>query len=151
MIVCRFIHPPATLYMYRAHKLLSSHSNSFSIHHRYCALIGVDVVQHHTHIRYIGNLFPRMTKLQSIRNWGWPMLILFINKRGIREGGSWVYKEGRPLQIAGTLPHASILHTAICLSNEFTCSNGNCIPAGYQCDRYNHCGDSSDEVQCGKV
>eukprot|EP00731_Ephydatia_muelleri_P022263 Em0014g854a len=40
---------------------------------------------------------------------------------------------------------------AICLSNEFTCSNGNCIPAGYQCDHYNHCGDSSDEVQCGEI
>ncbi|KAL5474645.1 hypothetical protein EMCRGX_G026626 [Ephydatia muelleri] len=35
-----------------------------------------------------------------------------------------------------------------CLSNQFTCSNGNCIPAIYQCDRYNDCGDNSDEVGC---
>ncbi|KAL5491262.1 hypothetical protein EMCRGX_G016515 [Ephydatia muelleri] len=37
---------------------------------------------------------------------------------------------------------------ALCSSNQFACSNGNCVPSTYQCDRYNDCADNSDEVGC---
>ena len=35
-----------------------------------------------------------------------------------------------------------------CASHEFECSNGQCIPGYWQCDRWNDCGDNSDEVNC---
>ena len=38
---------------------------------------------------------------------------------------------------------------AECKSGQFKCSNGNCVPASYQCDRGNDCGDNSDEINCG--
>ena len=41
--------------------------------------------------------------------------------------------------------------TALCSSNQFACSNGNCVPSTYQCDRYNDCADNSDEVGCGML
>ena len=41
--------------------------------------------------------------------------------------------------------------TAGCLSTQFACSNGNCVPRDYQCDRDNDCADNSDEVGCGKI
>ena len=44
----------------------------------------------------------------------------------------------------------SYLYTARCLSDQFACSNGNCVPTSYRCDRYNDCADNSDEVGCGK-
>ncbi|KAL5491243.1 hypothetical protein EMCRGX_G016491 [Ephydatia muelleri] len=40
---------------------------------------------------------------------------------------------------------------AQCSSNQFACSNGNCVPSEYQCDRYNDCADNSDEVGCGDI
>ena len=36
-----------------------------------------------------------------------------------------------------------------CSDNEFTCNNGKCIPAEYECDNENDCGDGSDEAGCG--
>eukprot|EP00731_Ephydatia_muelleri_P015095 Em0008g815a len=44
--------------------------------------------------------------------------------------------------------HVLCIPTAQCTSNEFACSNGNCILSTYQCDRDNDCGDNSDEIGC---
>ena len=39
-----------------------------------------------------------------------------------------------------------------CDSSQFTCDNGQCIPASYECDGYHFdCGDDSDESSSGKV
>ncbi|KAJ7304988.1 hypothetical protein JRQ81_010728 [Phrynocephalus forsythii] len=35
-----------------------------------------------------------------------------------------------------------------CLSNQYRCSNGNCINSIWQCDNDNDCGDMSDEKNC---
>nr|XP_008542521.1 PREDICTED: low-density lipoprotein receptor-related protein 2 isoform X3 [Equus przewalskii] len=35
-----------------------------------------------------------------------------------------------------------------CSENEFTCSNGLCVPHSYRCDWRNDCGDYSDEREC---
>ncbi|XP_077161267.1 sortilin-related receptor isoform X2 [Paroedura picta] len=35
-----------------------------------------------------------------------------------------------------------------CLSNQYRCSNGNCISSIWQCDNDNDCGDMSDEKNC---
>ncbi|KAI5929752.1 Low-density lipoprotein receptor-related protein 2 [Manis javanica] len=35
-----------------------------------------------------------------------------------------------------------------CSENDFTCNNGLCVPRWYRCDRYNDCGDYSDERNC---
>ena len=32
-----------------------------------------------------------------------------------------------------------------CAHHQFTCNNGRCIPASYECDLDNDCGDNSDE------
>lgn len=37
-----------------------------------------------------------------------------------------------------------------CLSNQYRCSNGNCINSIWQCDNDNDCGDMSDEKNCRK-
>ena len=37
------------------------------------------------------------------------------------------------------------LYSAPCSAEEFTCSNGLCVPKGYTCDYSNDCGDNSDE------
>ena len=39
---------------------------------------------------------------------------------------------------------------AACSSSQFKCNNGNCVPSSYKCDRYNDCGDNSDEFGCSK-
>jgi len=36
-----------------------------------------------------------------------------------------------------------------CAPDEFTCDNSRCLPPFVICDGYNHCGDLSDEVDCG--
>lgn len=36
-----------------------------------------------------------------------------------------------------------------CFPNEFTCENGECVPAGSRCDRRPDCRDRSDERDCG--
>ena len=40
-----------------------------------------------------------------------------------------------------------------CFSYEFTCDNGKCIDNLQKCDenKYNDCGDNSDEEGCGMV
>lgn len=37
-----------------------------------------------------------------------------------------------------------------CDGNEFTCSSGRCIPQRWVCDKFNDCGDYSDEKGCGE-
>uniref|UniRef100_A0A8C4TCE7 EGF-like domain-containing protein n=1 Tax=Erpetoichthys calabaricus TaxID=27687 RepID=A0A8C4TCE7_ERPCA len=37
-----------------------------------------------------------------------------------------------------------------CASNQFTCREGQCIPAPYQCDRIQDCKDGSDETGCSE-
>lgn len=39
--------------------------------------------------------------------------------------------------------------TLQCGSNSFSCSNGKCVPASYQCDGVDDCYDNSDEANCG--
>ena len=37
-----------------------------------------------------------------------------------------------------------------CLPNQFLCQNGKCIPAVWECDHDDDCGDNSDEPEfCG--
>ena len=38
-----------------------------------------------------------------------------------------------------------------CGINEFTCANGNCIDAMFECDGGSDCSDGSDESNCGKL
>lgn len=40
------------------------------------------------------------------------------------------------------------LVSPFCSSLEFTCDNGNCIPANWECDNENDCKDNSDERHC---
>lgn len=35
-----------------------------------------------------------------------------------------------------------------CLSGDFQCDNGECIPLAYVCDSFDDCIDRSDEVNC---
>lgn len=35
-----------------------------------------------------------------------------------------------------------------CTSEEFQCSNGNCVPFQWRCDGDNDCGDNTDEGCC---
>jgi len=35
-----------------------------------------------------------------------------------------------------------------CQNDKFTCGNGKCITASYQCDNDNDCGDNTDEMNC---
>ena len=39
---------------------------------------------------------------------------------------------------------------ASCLPNEFRCRNGYCIPSTWNCSKVDDCGDSSDEMGCGR-
>lgn len=41
--------------------------------------------------------------------------------------------------------------TSTCFSNQFTCSNLQCIPENKRCDNHNDCTDGSDEKECGKI
>ena len=41
--------------------------------------------------------------------------------------------------------------SASCSSSQFKCNNGNCVSSSYKCDKYDDCGDNSDEFGCGKV
>ncbi len=36
-----------------------------------------------------------------------------------------------------------------CAEDEFSCDNGQCIVKDLACDGYDHCGDNSDEANCG--
>lgn len=36
-----------------------------------------------------------------------------------------------------------------CARTEFTCNDGTCIPAEYECDDQVDCSDNSDEANCG--
>lgn len=38
-----------------------------------------------------------------------------------------------------------------CSSNQFTCSNGQCVPLTTRCNGRNECSDGSDELKCGNV
>ena len=38
----------------------------------------------------------------------------------------------------------------IAMESRMTCDNGKCLHINYVCDNVNHCGDDSDEKDCGK-
>ncbi|XP_063889374.1 uncharacterized protein LOC135116084 isoform X2 [Scylla paramamosain] len=50
--------------------------------------------------------------------------------------------------LPGTLVNLTL---SICRSDQFTCSDGTCIPLGNRCDLRIDCGDQSDEAQCSVV
>lgn len=37
-----------------------------------------------------------------------------------------------------------------CAADQFTCTNGQCIPGHQQCDGHAQCNDNSDEADCGR-
>lgn len=37
------------------------------------------------------------------------------------------------------------------ITDEFTCTNGDCIDEVYRCDKHPDCRDGSDEVNCSKL
>ena len=37
-----------------------------------------------------------------------------------------------------------------CSSFEYTCSDGECIPAFWECDNFDDCSDAGDEADCSK-
>ena len=39
--------------------------------------------------------------------------------------------------------------TAVCSSDRFPCSNGDCLPLYVRCNGIDECGDGSDERMCG--
>ena len=44
----------------------------------------------------------------------------------------------------------SLTSVKTCKPEEFTCSNGQCIPKGWFCDASEDCIDGSDEQNCSK-
>ena len=38
-----------------------------------------------------------------------------------------------------------------CTSNQFTCSNGQCVPSSSRCNNVRECTDGSDESNCGNI
>ena len=42
----------------------------------------------------------------------------------------------------------SMTTPASCSSSQFKCNNGNCVSSSYKCDKYDDCGDNSDEFGC---
>lgn len=38
-----------------------------------------------------------------------------------------------------------------CSSDQFTCQEGQCVPANYRCDHVKDCVDNSDENNCSKI
>ena len=38
-----------------------------------------------------------------------------------------------------------------CSINQFTCTNGPCVPATARCNGVNECFDGSDEFNCGNI
>ena len=45
----------------------------------------------------------------------------------------------------------AVLANSTCSEGQFRCSSGRCIPAHWQCDADNDCGDMSDEINCRKL
>ena len=41
--------------------------------------------------------------------------------------------------------------STVCSNDEFQCKNGNCISDRWKCDTRDHCGDNSDEENCGNI
>lgn len=56
----------------------------------------------------------------------------------------------KKIPIEGKKPHECLFLAAgrTCSSQQFTCSNGQCIPSAYRCDRVKDCTDGTDERDC---
>ncbi|KAH9512856.1 Neurotrypsin [Bulinus truncatus] len=56
----------------------------------------------------------------------------------------WKQHDCRSFQIAGVVCQSS----KKCTSDQFKCRNGDCLKAMFVCDKTDHCGDNSDELDC---
>ncbi|CAL1597133.1 unnamed protein product [Knipowitschia caucasica] len=66
--------------------------------------------------------------------------VVFRAQRGISYMGDVVIDDVHFLQCS-----PPVSSNTPCSSEEYSCSNGHCIPQDHLCDFINHCGDSSDE------
>ncbi|XP_028288906.1 MAM and LDL-receptor class A domain-containing protein 1 isoform X2 [Parambassis ranga] len=66
--------------------------------------------------------------------------VIFRAKRGISYMGDVVIDDVTFQNCSSPLPSSHL-----CTSEQYTCSNGYCIPQDNLCDFINHCGDNSDE------
>lgn len=65
-----------------------------------------------------------------------------------------VMTDGKCMCPGGVTPFANFTCPQvgrICFANQFSCSNGLCIPEFWKCDGVDNCGDNSDEIQCKKA
>ncbi|KAH9512862.1 Neurotrypsin [Bulinus truncatus] len=56
----------------------------------------------------------------------------------------WKQHDCRSFQIAGVVCRSF----ENCASDHFKCHNGDCLKAEFACDKTDHCGDNSDELDC---
>lgn len=61
------------------------------------------------------------------------------------------HSEGSRHSKASPICKIKFVHETECTEREFACDNGKCLPASFECDGEDDCGDESDESNCGNT